>query len=145
MQPYFMAYCLESLPQPFSNWTFNWRRRDLNPGPSEYQSNVLPTELSGLDYHCWIFLKWKNLPMFSCYYFRSRDVIVIQTGSTWTQKESFMAPFLDQTNTIIGYRAYDLVLSTNLKSLPQFVKCWTEKSGWFLNSYDIITDSSSMV
>ena len=48
-QPYFKAYCIESLPQPLSNWKFNWRRRDLNPGPSEYQSNALPTELSWLD------------------------------------------------------------------------------------------------
>ena len=36
-------------PQPFSNWKFNWRRWDLNPVPSEYQSNMLPTELSWLD------------------------------------------------------------------------------------------------
>ena len=45
-QPYFMTYCIESLPQPFSNCKYNWRRRDLNPGSSEYQSNALPTELS---------------------------------------------------------------------------------------------------
>ena len=50
-QPYFMAYCIESLPQPFSNWKFNWRWRDLNPRPSEYQCNTLPTELSWLDYN----------------------------------------------------------------------------------------------
>ena len=49
MQPYFMAHCIESLPQPFSNWKFNYRRQDLNPKPSEYQSNMLPTELSWLD------------------------------------------------------------------------------------------------
>ena len=54
MQSYFMAYCLEFLPQPFSNWKFNWRRQDLNPGPTEYQSNVLPTELSWLDKIWWI-------------------------------------------------------------------------------------------
>ena len=43
-QPYFMAYCIESLQQPFFNWKFCWRQRDLNPGPSEHPSNVLPTE-----------------------------------------------------------------------------------------------------
>ena len=48
-QPYFMAYCLESFPQPFSNWKFNCRQRDLNPGPSKYQFNTLPTKLSWLD------------------------------------------------------------------------------------------------
>ena len=41
-QPYFMLYCLESLPQPF----FNWRWPYLNPRPSKYQSNALPIELS---------------------------------------------------------------------------------------------------
>ena len=46
---YFMAYCIESLPQPSSNWKFNWRWPDLNPGPSQYQSPTLPTELSWLD------------------------------------------------------------------------------------------------
>ena len=63
MQPYFMAYCIESLPQPFSNWKFNWRWRDLNPGPSKYQSNMLPTELSWLDqfsFHCWFQLGRKR-------------------------------------------------------------------------------------
>ena len=44
-----MAYYLESLPQPFSNWKFNWWQQDLNPGPSKYQSNPLPAELSWLD------------------------------------------------------------------------------------------------
>ena len=49
MQPHFMAYCVESLPQPFSNWKFNSRQQDLNLWHSEYQSNALPTELSWLD------------------------------------------------------------------------------------------------
>ena len=48
-QLYFMAYYLESLPQPFSNWKCNWKWRDLNPRPSEYQSIALPTEQSWLD------------------------------------------------------------------------------------------------
>ena len=25
-----MAYCIESLQQPFYSWKFNWRRPDLN-------------------------------------------------------------------------------------------------------------------
>ena len=50
-QPYFMAYCLESLPQPLSNWKFNWRLRDLNPGPSEYQEWIN---------HCHLFI-WSLL------------------------------------------------------------------------------------
>ena len=47
-QPYFMAFCAESLPQPFFIWKFNWRQQDLNPGPFEDQSKALPTELSWL-------------------------------------------------------------------------------------------------
>ena len=47
---YFMAYCIESLLQPFSNWKFNWRWRDLKPVPSEYQSNTLLIELSRQNY-----------------------------------------------------------------------------------------------
>ena len=50
MQLYFMACCVESLPQSFSDWKLNWRWRDSNPKPSKYQSNVLPTELSWLNY-----------------------------------------------------------------------------------------------
>ena len=41
-------YCIESLPQPLSNWKLNWRWQDLNPRPFEYKSNVLPTGLSWL-------------------------------------------------------------------------------------------------
>ena len=50
-QPYFygVVYCIESLQQPFSNWNFNWRRQDLNPGPSKHQSNAQPTKLSWLE------------------------------------------------------------------------------------------------
>ena len=44
-----ITLALESLPQPFYNWKFNWRRWDLNPRPFKYQSNVLPTELSWPD------------------------------------------------------------------------------------------------
>ena len=47
-QPYFMVYNVESLPQPFFIWKFNWRQRYLNPGPSEDQSKALPTEPSWL-------------------------------------------------------------------------------------------------
>ena len=42
MQPYFMAYCVESLLK------IQLEMRDLNPGPSKYQYNTLPTELSWL-------------------------------------------------------------------------------------------------
>ena len=56
IQPYFMVYWRESLPQPFSSWKFNWRRQDLNPKPSKYQSNALPTELSWLDFGSWVYL-----------------------------------------------------------------------------------------
>ena len=60
MQQYFMAYCTESLLQPFSNWKFNWSWRDLNPVRSVYQSNVLPTELSWLDQDTLrLWLLWK--------------------------------------------------------------------------------------
>ena len=53
-----LAYCIESLLQPFSNWKFNWGRRDLNVGPSKHQSNALPTELSWLD--------WMEEDWYSC-------------------------------------------------------------------------------
>ena len=46
---YFMVYCKESLPQPFSNWKLNWRWQDLNPGPSKYQSNIFGQSNTGLD------------------------------------------------------------------------------------------------
>ena len=46
---------LSHWPYPFSNYKFNWRRRDLNPTPSKYQSIALPTELSWLEF---LFFHW---------------------------------------------------------------------------------------
>ena len=49
-QLYFMVYCIESLPQPSSNWKFNWRWPDLNP---DLPSTSLPRyQLSCTD---WMF------------------------------------------------------------------------------------------
>ena len=42
----FYGVLLRISPATFLQFKINWRRRDLNPGPSKYQSNALPTELS---------------------------------------------------------------------------------------------------
>ena len=81
MLPYFMAYCLESLTQPFSNLKFNWRHQGLKPGPSEYQSNTVPTELSWLDVNQSIGI---SLLAYFSYFRRSLGPISLLAFYFWT-------------------------------------------------------------
>ena len=56
-------------PATFLQLKFNWRRRDLNRGPSKYQSNALPTELSwktdiNMQFHNLMYANWYNQCLF---------------------------------------------------------------------------------
>ena len=73
MQPYFMVYCLESLPKPFSNWKFIWRRWDSNPRPSESQSNMLPTGCPD----------WIHTLKYPCLKFISSSICVLSKLPCW--------------------------------------------------------------